>query len=105
MEKRVMEEVKLYKLVMNPITANAETGCIVAISTEIENLERFLKEQEGPFPFRDSSGYQHFFKEGPLYWYNPLMMSARCWGHGIQSEWVYVETYNELRNSGQYMFI
>lgn len=104
MEKRVMEEVKLYKLVMNPVTANAETGNIVAISTEIERLEYFLKEQESLFPFRDASGYVHFYKEGPLYWYNQPTFGS-CWGHGIQSEWVYVETYNELRNSGQFLFI
>lgn len=97
METRTITQVRLYKLILNPMQApQIEIGEIVAVSTEYEKLVEWYKSQLAPEPWRDGRWYKVFAEGTPLEWYNPenIELNAPCsFGHGIKDEWVTEETY------------
>ena len=105
-ETRLVEEVKVYLLVMQPMTGNAENTSLEAASFEKQKLIDWHNEQkvelyndEGPDNFGDGSKCyrKQFRKGGPLEWMNPIdtpYFSPGTWGHGIHEQWIEEENIN-----------
>lgn len=62
-----VEQVKLYRLLLNPLHLNKKHKIIVAIGYEKEKLIEFYNSQISETP--DSGHY--FNDDGPLKWFNP----------------------------------
>lgn len=69
MELRVVTEVHLFALVLNPMQERTEAERVVAISTSKDALEKFYKD-ELVEPYKDDRWHKTFRKGGPLEWYN-----------------------------------
>lgn len=97
METRIVEEVKVYKLILNSVYDNCERGALVAASYDLDKLVNWYFDQRCP-QYSSDDNYQRNFKEGSeLYNYNPCDYEVSTgthdyWGHGILEEWV---TLNE----------
>ena len=86
MKTREITEIKLFKLVLNPMTCRCEEEIVCAISDDINRLKEFLKGEFEKEPY-DDSGYRKVFKKGsPLEWYNPHRGGLRQ--NTISEEWV-----------------
>lgn len=109
METRQITQIKLWYLVLNPMTSNTECGELVAHSYERDKLidwynNQFAEESyytigehyfpaKGDFSANFSEGYKYYkvFKQGSiLEWYNPIhsLEDIDSYGHGIRWEWV-----------------
>lgn len=107
MEARQKTEVKIYKLVLNPMRSNTESAAIVAISYEPQKLIDWYNSQLADEPYSeigspsfdchgDSHNWHKSFKRGSeLEWYNPCShtFEPNSYGHGISYEWVGEEQY------------
>lgn len=104
METRIIEQVKIYYLIMNPVTDRAESGRIAMMSTEKDRLISHYK-NESVSPYDDDRFRKVFRKGGPLEWYNPLwnMDGIDTFGHGLSEDWVDMDNLNQLKN--KYYFI
>lgn len=104
METRVVEQVKVYYLIMNPMTDRAESGRIAMMSTEKDRLISHYK-NELVSPYNDDRFRKVFKKSGPLEWFNPVltMEGVDTFGHGLAEDWVDVENLQTLKN--KYYFI
>ncbi len=104
METRTIQQVKVYCLVMNPVTDRAESGRIVIMSFEKPKLiERYNNEYTGTYL---EDGYSKSFKKnGPLEWYNPIWSfdELDSFGHGLREEWI--DSTNVDYVKGKYYFI
>lgn len=105
MQTRMIEQVLIYKLVLNPF-GRAEECTIAALSTEYMNLVNFYHSQVCE-SFRDEQGFVHSFKEGPLHFLNPCasleVNHTDSWGHGISTEWVNSDSLGRLKQ--RFMFV
>ena len=101
METRQVTEVKIYKLILNPMRGNTENGSIVAIAYEKQKLidwynsllatEVYAEEGSPSFECHgDSHKWHKAFKLGSeLEWFNPCgSFEPDHYGHGISEEWV-----------------
>ena len=98
-EVRTQEQVKIWKLNLNPMTANTERSNLVALAYSKESMVTWLKEQMAPEPYTDGNWFRVFKKESSLENYNlPGIFSStdkfdesklynNPYGHGISSEW------------------
>ena len=104
METRVVEQIKLYWLVMNPVTDRAESGRITMMSTDKNKLlERYRNEIVESY---DDGHYRKVFrKDGPLEWYNPLWNEETkdTFGHGLYEDWCDRSNFNNV--TSQYFFV
>lgn len=102
METRVVEEVRVYVLVCNPVTDRAEEGHVCAISTNYDALVRWYREQLAAEPYRDGSFLKRFRRNSDLEWYNPIRSSKLNapdpFGHGIKDQWVKMDDLHKLRH-------
>ena len=110
MEIRTINQVRIYKLILNPMIGCCEEGRIAAISCDYGKLVCWYEGQKLPTPFRDVEGWHRSFTEGsPLYWYNPAFtVVLNCtddFGHGISDEWVNEDVWDEICRSGRYLII
>ena len=110
MEARSITQVRIYKLILNPMAGRCEDGTIVAISGDYNRLVSWYEEQKAPTPYRDDSGwYRTFAEDSPLHWYNPAdTLELNCpdhWGHGITDEWVYEDVWHNVRSSGRFHIV
>lgn len=108
METRTITQVRVYKLILNPMTANAEAGEIVAISTDYQKLVDWYESQKAPEMWRDGRWNKTFAEGSPLEWYNPdniELNAPSCFGQGIRDEWVKEETYLGIVNSTRFRVI
>ena len=112
METRQITEVKLYKLILNPMRGNTENADMVAIAYDKNKLIDWYKSQFAPEVWKDygensfpakggMGGYENsnhcwrkaFQKGSKLEWHNPInsfdanSMEGIGYGHGIQEEW------------------
>lgn len=95
-EERTVNQIKIYKLVMNPVMANAEAESIALVSTEKQKLidyhnQNLLKEYDRSTPIVRS------YKEGSLLWgYNRLddVEQISLFRHGIHVEWCDENIFN-----------
>jgi hypothetical protein len=115
METRQITQVKIWKLILNPMTSNTENGSLVASSDNRENLLNWYKNEfadepyysigEHYFPAKGLSPenfigeykYYKVFKQGSvLEWMNPMLDETQLddYGHGISWQWVDEEIWN-----------
>lgn len=98
-ETRTIEQVKIYYLVLNPMTDRAEACMIAAFSDDKERLMQWYNslKVEG---YNDGRYGKIFKKDSPLEWFNPMDNedgTLGFFGHGLQSEWVDVEEVLEIQ--------
>ena len=116
METRQVTQIKIYKLILNPMRGNTEGAEMVAIAYDKNKLIDWYKGemQEGGWkdygesyfpPKGEMGGYENpnhcwhkTFKKGSvLEWYNPInlfdaeKMEGIGYGHGISEEWTIQE--------------
>lgn len=104
METRTIQQVKVYCLIMNPMTDRAESGRISVMSFEKDRLVKFY-DGEITEPYSDDRFRKVFKKGGPLEWYNPLwtLEGVDSFGHGLREEWI--DSTNIDYVKGNYYFI
>ena len=105
---RIIEQTKIYKLICNPVTGQAEEATICAISTDYNALVNWYKEQLADEPYRDDRYLKQFKKGSRLEWYNPVFLvlnNTSTFGHGITDEWVDTKTLQEVIAKGIYFFV
>ena len=91
METRTIEQVKIYKLILNRMTGRFEDTSMVAIAYDEEKLKDFYDE-ELVERYKDENWSKTFRKGGPLEWNNPLEWSSYS---GIYEEWT---TQDQIEN-------
>lgn len=105
METRQVTEIKIYKLILNPMRGNTENANMVAIAYEKQKLIDWYNSliateeySEVGTPSFDCHGDSHkwhkTFRQGSeLEWYNPCYenFEPNHHGHGISEEWVMQE--------------
>ena len=103
-ESRIREQIKIYRLILNPVTANYESTNLLAIAASEEELEEWYKGELAEEKYIDN-GYTKSFKKGsPLEMYNPVEFGEHT---GIAPEWTTldgVKTFIEQAQSS-YGFI
>lgn len=100
-ETRMICQVRIWKLIMNPMTSHAEACEIAAWSDDKDNLIQWYRNQltepygEEGMPTFDSHGNSHtwhkqFSKGSPLEWFNPIYIldEPDHYGHGLVDEWI-----------------
>ncbi len=104
METRTIQQVKVYCLIMNPVTDRAESGRISVMSFDKDRLVKFY-EDEIVESYDDDRFRKVFRKGGPLEWYNPLwtLESIDSFGHGLREEWI--DSTNIDYVKGNYYFV
>ena len=110
METRSITQVRIYKLILNPMQApKIEFGEIVAVSTDYEKLVEWYKSQMAPEGWYDGRWFKTFVQGSPLEWYNPatnLEFNAYDpFNHGIRDEWVHEDTYLNIINHNLYTVV
>lgn len=96
MEKRLITEIKIYKLLLNLMRDRLENQTLLAVATDKQKLIDWYNSQFATEPYTDSTSepgrnYRKAFKpESKLNWFNPCIDINTCdpWGHGIAEEWV-----------------
>jgi hypothetical protein len=104
MEKRTIEQTKIYYLVMNPVTDRAESGRIAMMSYDRDKLIAAYQ-SEYVESYQDDRFRKVFRQGGPLEWYNPIwgMDQVDGFGHGLHTDWVDHENIDTLTRN--YHFI
>ena len=109
METRQITQIKIWKLIMNPMTTNTEHNQLLVISDDRQKLLDWYKLQfadepyfsvgenyfpaKGDFPVQHDLHHRYYkvFKQGtPLEWFNPIDNEdiPNRYGQGISFEWV-----------------
>lgn len=117
METRQITQIKIWKLILNPMTGNTEDASLVAISDSRDKLldwyrgERAVEpyvsigesyfSAKGDFPenLEGQHRYHKVFKQGSrLEWMNPMYNKDELdhYGHGINWEWVSEDTLSGI---------
>ena len=104
METRLVEQVKIYCLIMNPMTDRAESGRIAMVSFDKHNLINAYQ-NEFTEPYSDDRFRKVFRKNGPLEWLNPVLTfeGVDWFGHGIREEWIDRTNIDYVKT--QYFFV
>ena len=101
-ETRTIEQVLVWRLVLNPMRSNTEAAAIVAWSDDKEKLLNWYSSQmvepysDNGSPSFECHGDSHnwhkvFAKGSVLEWYNPMNQldgPPNHYGHGLHSDWV-----------------
>jgi len=99
-EVRTIEEVKVWRLYLNRMTApKIEMGEIAAWSTDRNRLIEFYNSQKVE-PYTDGRWAKCFAKDGPLEWFNPMGKDdgePDFFGHGISYQWVTIDVLNDFQ--------
>ena len=103
MEARTVNEVRLYKLVLNNMQApKIEMGTLVAVSGDYDKLVNWYKSQLAPAMWRDGRWGKTFAQGTPLEWYNPAssleLNDTYPFGQGISDEWVRESSLPDIMN-------
>ena len=112
MQTRQITEVKVYKLILNPMRGNMEDSRLVAIAYEKEKLLNWYTSFRAPeviveegSPSFECQGNSHTWRKtfnvgSPLEWYNPMdNENINHYGHGIQEEWAVEEIIQQFSNT------
>lgn len=86
-EKRTIEQTKIYFLVMNDMrSAQIENAGMAAWSDDKEKLVAWYNEQlDG---WRDGDWGKAFRKDSPLEWRNPVNLEKIHMGQGLFAQWI-----------------
>ena len=96
METRTIEQVKIYKLILNPIRANYEATNIAAVSYDKQHLIDWYESLKVK-PYVDEGRWSKSFKKGsPLEWYNTIEYGDHC---TLEEEWT---TQDDINNYIEY---
>lgn len=103
MEMRTVQQVRVYKLVMNSVFDRAEMLRLCAVSTNYDELVEWYKEQRAPEPYRsehEPNILKHFQEGSPLEYFNPIgafeVNAQTTFGYGIRDEWDNIEDFNNI---------
>lgn len=103
LETRTITKVRMYKLMLNPMTDRVESSRIVAVSDDYERLVNWYMSQFSTTAWTDDNWYKVFKSGSAIEWYNPCdslgLNELNCWGHGIGDEWIPLDVYSDIRNS------
>jgi hypothetical protein len=105
MEIRTINQIKIYYLVMNPMTDRTEASKIVVMSDDKQRLINYYTDNMVA-PYIDGNWHKGFRKDSPLEWYNPIPLDGTLnhWGQGLKEEWV--DEYEYLNGlKSKYFFI
>ena len=104
METRTIQQVKVYFLIMNPVTDRAESGRIAMMSTSRQDLITAYENQQ-VVPYDDGNFRKVFKQGGPLEWFNPVWTfeGVDTFGHGLSEDWVEIGNLTELQS--KYYFV
>ena len=101
METRTIQQIKIYKLILNNMTnCKVEIGQIAAISYDKKILEDILINEAETW--QDENWYKSYKKYSILEWYNP---PCEHYGHGIIEEWVNEDILNNIITDNAYTFL
>lgn len=92
METRIITQVKIYKLLLNPMPANFEKINMVAIAYDKQHLIDWYESLKVE-PYEDENWHKVFKRGSKLEWYNPIEYSD--YG-GIQEEWTTQEAIDNF---------
>jgi len=109
-ETRSITQVKVWKLILNPMRANTEASNLVAWSEDKDKLINWYKSQlvepyiDADSPSFECQGNYHnwqkvFAKGSELEWYNPMDNEdyfPNCYGQGLVSEWVDIDFIQKI---------
>jgi hypothetical protein len=104
METRLVEQVKVYFLIMNPVTDKAESGRITMMSTSRQDLITAYENEQ--VAIYDDGNFRKGFKQGgPLEWYNPVWTfeGVDPFGHGLSEDWVDMQNLPNIKS--KYYFV
>lgn len=104
METRLVEQVKVYFLIMNPVTDKAESGRIAMMSTSRQDLITAYENEQ--VAIYDDGNFRKVFKQGgPLEWYNPVWTfeGVDPFGHGLSEDWVDMQNLPNIKS--KYYFV
>ncbi len=104
METRTIQQVKVYFLIMNPVTDRAESGKIAMMSTSRDGLISAYENER--VDVYDDGNFRKVFKQGgPLEWFNPVWTfeGKDTFGHGLSEDWVEMENLNYIQS--KYYFV
>lgn len=97
METRAQQEVKVYSLHLNPMTANFEKANMVAASFNREDLMKWYEGLKVE-PYQDERWHKTFKKGSKLEWYNPIEWSDHC---GVDEQWVTMDAIKNYINQAR----
>jgi hypothetical protein len=95
METRTIEQVKIYRLLLNRMTGRFEDTGMVAIAYDEIKLMEFYNE-ELVERYKDEDWSKTFRQGGPLEWCNPLDWSDYS---GIFTEWTTQESIDNFMSN------
>ena len=93
METRQVTEVRVYYLILNPVTGKANDRKIAAMSYDREKLEYWVDMLKEPESYKDGGFLKRFRKDSPLEMFNSWIGS----GLGILDDWVPIERFESYR--------
>ena len=106
METRQVEQVKIYKLILNNMTSpKIEYSDIAAIGYSRQSIIDFCEGEKEPW--RDDRWGKTYRQGSILEWFNPPSSydDMGTFGHGIEEEWVNVESLNNFLSSNPGLLI
>jgi hypothetical protein len=104
METRLVQQVKVYYLIMNQVTDRAESGKIAMMSTSKDSLISAY-ENERVAVYNDGNFSKVFKQGGPLEWFNPVWTfeGRDTFGHGLSEDWIDMENLSYVKS--KYYFV
>ena len=97
METRTITQVKIYKLLLNPMPANFEKVNMVAIAYDKQQLMDWYESLKVE-PYKDGNWHKVFKQGSKLEWSNPIEYSDYC---GVQEEWTTQEAIDNFIANAQ----
>lgn len=100
METRTVEQIKIYKLILNPILGKYEDEGLVATSASYEALDKFFSGEQVEM-YKDQGYNKGFRKGGLLEWFNASRYNSE---RGlIEDEWVDQEVFDRIKIYGNFI--
>ncbi len=90
MEKRQVTQVKVYKLLLNPMNGKGEQADLVAFGPSRQALEEWMNAMKCNEDYKDGRFWKRFSKDSILEMYNPWIDQKRF---GIFEEWANEEDF------------
>lgn len=103
MEKRTVEEVKIYMLFLNDMrSARIQNRSFVAIAFDKQKLSDWYDEQKAAEIYEDGQWRKTFKKDSYLEWFNPPFGNWQdySYGHGVNEQWVSLDWINKQQENG-----
>jgi hypothetical protein len=97
MESRIVQQVKVHYVIMNPVYDRMESRRTPIAAWSKEKLIAFIQEQKVQGYKGDDNYYKIYKQEGPLEFMNPLrkgeIETPGDFGHGFYSQWIDAKTF------------